>query len=169
MRNQLRTGILDALSTELWAGLFEDNKFPEDKADPFKGFMRSRIFIYALKTIFTGSGSAKGSASSGARSKAAKNNMTSLTLASLAYIATLVINYLEAPGLENDCKELLAFLNRAVFPHAHSHPRRINLNAGPGSMVQMAADARAARAARDEAAVAVEEGALGGDAGGTGV
>jgi hypothetical protein len=35
-----------------------------------------------------------------------------------------------------------------VFPHSHRHPRRVNLENGGSSMMQVAADARAARAAR---------------------
>ncbi|KAF8594865.1 hypothetical protein BDV93DRAFT_515451 [Ceratobasidium sp. AG-I] len=55
-----------------------------------------------------------------------------------------VITYLEAAGFEADCAELLAHLNRIVFPNTHLHPRRINVNAGPSSMAQIAANARAA-------------------------
>ncbi|KAF8595078.1 hypothetical protein BDV93DRAFT_564782 [Ceratobasidium sp. AG-I] len=66
--------------------------------------------IAGLQTIFTGPGSTVGQAGSGVRSKAAKHNMTSLTLASLAHVATPVSRFYRRLELE-----LTAYTNLAVF------------------------------------------------------
>ncbi|KAG9122311.1 hypothetical protein FRC07_001375 [Ceratobasidium sp. 392] len=142
---------LDAKPSEIYQGLYAGNTLPTSVLNPYLGFMEGEVFIAALKIIFTGKSSVKGGAGAGIRSKAASNDMTSRTIPSLAYVATLaaagctygVINFLEAEGFEEEIRQVIKRLNREIFPHSHRRPRAIDLDSEENSMSGMLAAARA--------------------------
>ncbi|KAF8594347.1 hypothetical protein BDV93DRAFT_611902 [Ceratobasidium sp. AG-I] len=67
-----------------------------------------------------------------------------------------VVDFLERPAFQDDLSKLLGILNRAVFPNAFNHPRRIFVPGG-SSMANVAAEAEAARAQQRAAARAAAE------------
>ncbi|KAI1784788.1 hypothetical protein LXA43DRAFT_1113436, partial [Ganoderma leucocontextum] len=115
-----------------------------DPERPWAGLLRGHLLVKAFKHIFISPSSVDDSGRSTKSSNAAIHGMTSVTLASITYVATLVrfslgsrgtfsrtdtvtdsqnfynviLAFLTHPEERENANELLAWWNRRVFPHA---------------------------------------------------
>ncbi|KAG9089150.1 hypothetical protein FRC06_001692 [Ceratobasidium sp. 370] len=136
---RLRDNIADAPHDEIFRGMYRDYQFPRDEANPLEGFGYTEPFTNTLRTKFIGPASVFSKRSGGLCGKAAKNGMFSFNVHPWYRITneavdtcynydTLyleVLGMLEDPLFSQEVQELLAYLNRLIFPHAHPHARCI--------------------------------------------
>ncbi|KAJ3511690.1 hypothetical protein NMY22_g15570 [Coprinellus aureogranulatus] len=150
IRRNLRSGTLIP-SGDLWPRfLYKDYAY--NPKDPWDGLLRSSLLLKAYKHIFTSPSSVDGHAEKATRSSNARiHGMTSVSIASLAYIATqvrfalssssifsrsdtvtdseffynLMIDLLEDVDERVETVELIQWWNRQVFPTRVNHARPV--------------------------------------------
>ncbi|TEB31337.1 hypothetical protein FA13DRAFT_1754812 [Coprinellus micaceus] len=141
IRRDLETGKIIP-SGDLWPRfLYQDHQY--NPTDPWKGLLRSALLVKAYKHVFTSPSSAYGDEVKATRSSNARiHGMTSVTPASLAYVATqvrfalsssatfsrtdtitdseyfynLIIDLLEEESEALEVAELLQWWNQQIFP-----------------------------------------------------
>ncbi|KAG1894632.1 uncharacterized protein F5891DRAFT_1130893 [Suillus fuscotomentosus] len=125
-----------------------------DPEDPWCGLLRSRLLVYAYKHVFTSPSSVDREPKATRSGNARLHGMNSVTIASLAYIATQVrfalssssvfsrtdtttdsetfyhslLDLLEDPEEYKEIDELLTWWNRQVFPTSSAAKRPISAN-----------------------------------------
>ncbi|KAG1846036.1 hypothetical protein F4604DRAFT_1595159 [Suillus subluteus] len=125
-----------------------------DPEDPWCGLLWSRLLVYAYKHVFTSPSSVKREPKATRSGNAWLHGMNSVTIASLAYIATQVrfalssslvfshtdtttdsetfyhslLDLLEDPEEYKEIDELLTWWNRQVFPTSSAAKRPISAN-----------------------------------------
>ncbi|TEB40259.1 hypothetical protein FA13DRAFT_1619127, partial [Coprinellus micaceus] len=122
---RLRSGELAVTGLQWPLFLWVGSKCKED--DLWDGFMRSRLLLQAYKHIFTSPSSVDGDCKSNRSGNAGIHGMTSVTVPSLVYVATLVCFSLSDAGTwsRNDTQldsnrfyhSLLSFLDRDEEHH----------------------------------------------------
>ncbi|KAH6885164.1 hypothetical protein BKA70DRAFT_1377492 [Coprinopsis sp. MPI-PUGE-AT-0042] len=148
IRDQLRSGELCPSGDQWPRFLYQNHTFNEE--DPWEGLLRGGLLVSAYKHIFTSPSSVNSKEPRATRSCNARlHGMQSVTIASLAYIASQVrfglasspvfsrtdlitdseafyasvISLLEDPEEQDEVRQLLAWWDRQVFP------RQINARA----------------------------------------
>ncbi|KAG8794058.1 hypothetical protein FRC12_000654 [Ceratobasidium sp. 428] len=153
---QLCSGETDASATELFQGLFRDSKILTDAARPYDGFMDSKVFVASLKAILSGGTSAAGGPGSGAcgcdwymvhdDADAADDELKDYRYNYMTLYNGVLV-FLQAPGFEDDVKQLLQDLNQKVFPNNHRRRHIADLNpSNANSIMAVLFGARTARA-----------------------
>ncbi|KAJ3526688.1 hypothetical protein NMY22_g10070 [Coprinellus aureogranulatus] len=150
VRRDLRSGHLIP-SGDLWPRFLYQG-FAYNPEDPWDGLLRSSLLVKAYKHVFTSPSSVSGGASKATRSSNARiHGMESVTIPSLAYIATqvrfalssqatfsrtdsvtdseffynLIIELLEDTEEQVEVAELLKWWNQQVFPTYLSDSARV--------------------------------------------
>ncbi|KAG1852374.1 hypothetical protein C8R48DRAFT_749840 [Suillus tomentosus] len=133
-----------------------------DPEDPWCGLLRSRLLVYAYKHVFTSPSSVDREPKATRSGNARLHGMNSVTIASLAYIATQVrfalssssvfsrtdtttdsetfyhslLDLLEDPEEYKEIDELLTWWNRQVFPTSSAAKRPISANSALSKIQQ---------------------------------
>ncbi|KAG1887687.1 hypothetical protein F4604DRAFT_1877518 [Suillus subluteus] len=134
--------------------IFLYNNYTYDPEDPWCGLLRSRLLIYAYKHVFTSPSSVDREPKATRSGNARLHGMNSVTIASMAYIATQVrfalssssvfsrtdtttdsetfyhslLDLLEDPEECKEVDELLTWWNHQVFPTSSAAKRPISAN-----------------------------------------
>ncbi|KAJ3534587.1 hypothetical protein NMY22_g6866 [Coprinellus aureogranulatus] len=151
IRRDLASGQLTP-SGDLWPR-FIYRSFDYNPKDPWDGLLRSSLLIKAYKHVFTSPSSVHSAASKATRSCNARiHGMTSVTVASIAYIATqvrfalsdsptfsrtdqltdseyfynLIIDLLEDESEQAEVRDLLKWWDQQIFPSQVNHVRSVN-------------------------------------------
>ncbi|KAJ3521526.1 hypothetical protein NMY22_g12276 [Coprinellus aureogranulatus] len=151
VRRDLQSGQL-VPAGDLWPRfLYKDNTY--NPKDPWQGLLRSSLLLKAFRHIFTSPSSVDGDIAKATRSSNARiHGMTSVTIASLAYVATqvrfalsstaifsrtdsvtdseffynLIVDLLEDETEAVEVAELLQWWNQQVFPTRVNHARPVH-------------------------------------------
>ncbi|KAG1771119.1 hypothetical protein EV702DRAFT_1202148 [Suillus placidus] len=146
-------------SGELWVcgdqwPIFVYANYTYDPEDPWCGLLRSRLLVYVYKHVFTSPSSVEREPKAMRSGNARLHGMTSVTIGSIAYIATQVrfalssssvfsrtdtttdsetfyhslLDLLEDPEESKEIDELILWWNRQIFPTASAAKRPISVN-----------------------------------------
>ncbi|KAG2106183.1 uncharacterized protein F5147DRAFT_746330 [Suillus discolor] len=146
-------------SGELWVcgdqwPIFLYAHYTYNTEDPWSGLLRSRLLVYAYKHVFTSPSSVEKEPKATRSGNACLHGMTSVTIASIAYIATQVrfalssssvfsrtdmttdsetfyhslLDLLKDPEESKEVHELLTWWNRQIFPTSSAAKRPISAN-----------------------------------------
>ncbi|KAG1759840.1 hypothetical protein EDD22DRAFT_122171 [Suillus occidentalis] len=151
-KERLRSGELWVCGDQ-WPNFVYAN-YTYDPEDPWLGLLRSRLLVYAYKHVFTSPSSVEREPKATRSGNARLHGMTSVTIASIAYIATQVrfalssssvfsrtdtttdsetfyhslLDLLEDPEESKEVGELMTWWNRQIFPTASAAKRPISAN-----------------------------------------
>ncbi|KIJ93139.1 hypothetical protein K443DRAFT_646874 [Laccaria amethystina LaAM-08-1] len=148
IKQKLRTGEFTVRGDQWLIFLWSGYKYDEDQ--PWRGLLRSDILVKSFKHIFTSPSSVEKEAKATRSGNARLHGMTSVTPASVAYVATQarfalsslpvfthsdkvtdselfynsILNLLEDPDERTEVGDLISWWNRQIFPNyaASSHP-----------------------------------------------
>ncbi|KJA14013.1 hypothetical protein HYPSUDRAFT_150876 [Hypholoma sublateritium FD-334 SS-4] len=152
IKENLRTGELSVPGDQWPVFLYRSYKY--DDSDPWKGLLQSAILIKTFKYIFTSPSSVDREAKATRSGNARIHGMTSVTCASIAYVATQarfalsacstfsrtdtttdserfynsILELLEDPEETAEIDILLAWWNRRVFPNYTPNSRPVSEN-----------------------------------------
>ncbi|KAG2110711.1 hypothetical protein DEU56DRAFT_749779 [Suillus clintonianus] len=152
MRENLRSGELSVCGDQWPIFLFAHHTY--DTEDPWCGLLRSRLLVCAYKHIFTSPSSVDKEPKATRSGNARLHGMNSVTIASIAYVATQVrfalssssvfsrtdttmdsetfyhslLDLFEDPDESKEVEELLTWWNRQVFPTSSAAKRSISAN-----------------------------------------
>ncbi|TEB33309.1 hypothetical protein FA13DRAFT_1627468, partial [Coprinellus micaceus] len=161
IRRELKSGLL-VPSGDMWPRFLFRN-YEYNPADPWDGLLRSGLLVKAYKHVFTSPSSVysnDGATKSTKSSNARIHGMTSVTIPSIAYIATqvrfalssgstfsrtdratdseyfyeLLIEVLEDPEEYVEVSALLEWWNRQIFPSYQIHHRAVHQDSVPAKI-----------------------------------
>ncbi|KAG1754733.1 uncharacterized protein EDB91DRAFT_1233614 [Suillus paluster] len=159
-KENLRSGELLVCGDQWPVFLYSHHTYnPED---PWCGLLRSRLLVCAYKHIFTSPSSVDKEPKATRSSNARLHGMKSVTIASIAYIATQVrfalssssvfsrtdtttdsetfyhslLDLLEDPDKSEEVEELLTWWNRQVFPTSSAAKRPLSINSALSNIRQ---------------------------------
>ncbi|KAJ3507987.1 hypothetical protein NMY22_g16758 [Coprinellus aureogranulatus] len=144
IRKELRSGEI-AVSGDLWPiFLYLEHRLNPD--NPWEGLFQGRLLVCAFKHVFTSPSSVENEARATRSGNAELHGMKSVTIASIAYIATLVrfalsssavfsrndkstdserfyrsiLHFLQSPSEAEEVGELIKWWNKKIFPSYHA-------------------------------------------------